>query len=179
MSELQEVSGGQATATSSSSVAGPNAEGAAATGNPVRVAGATSGGTQVHTVLVDAVGQLASGPVTGLIFSGGVALTPKFAFANVAASQTDAALVALVATKKIRVHQLIAIAGATATNLTFTTKPGGAGTAITPLFANGINGGEVLPFSPAGWFETAAGEGLSVTTGAGSTTGILVLYTEV
>lgn len=98
------------------------------------------------------------------------------AFANVAASQTDSSIVAAVAGKVIRVLAVVAVAGGTATNLTFNTKPSGAGTAISPLFANGINGGEVLPFNPSGWFQTNSGEGLTVTTGAGSTTGILVTY---
>ena len=101
------------------------------------------------------------------------------AFANVAASQTDALLVTAVAGKKIRVLQALFMAAATATNLTFNTKPGGAGTAISPLFACGANGGASVPFSPIGWFDTNTGEGLTVTTGAGSTTGVLVRYTEV
>lgn len=116
---------------------------------------------------------------TGAIHSGAADLTPKYALANVAASQTDASIVAAVAGKKIRVMQVFALAGATATTLVFNSKPAGAGVAISPTMANGINGGEVLPFSPMGWFETVAGEGLTVTTGAGSTTGILVGYVEV
>ncbi len=106
-------------------------------------------------------------------------LTPKYAFANVAASQTDSNIVTAVASKKIRVLALYAVAGATATNLTFNSKPAGAGTAISALFANAANGGEILPFNPVGWFESASGEGLTVTTGAGSTTGIGVVYVEV
>lgn len=98
------------------------------------------------------------------------------AFANVAASQTDSVIKSAVTGKVIRVLAVAAVAGGTATNLTFNTKGSGAGTAISPLFANGINGGEVLPFNPSGWFETASGEALTVTTGAGSTTGILVTY---
>ncbi len=131
-----------------------------------------------------------SGPVLGrglekaalasdVVFDGNSELVPKFAFANVAASQTDAQVVAAVASKKIRVLAVVVVAGATATNITFNSKPGGAGSAISCLLANGANGGAVLPFSPVGWFETAAGQGLSVTTGAGSTTGILVVYVEV
>lgn len=116
---------------------------------------------------------------TDAIQNGLTALTPKFAFANVAASTTDGNIVTAVASKKIRVLAVAAVAGATATNLTFNSKPGGAGAAISPLFANAANGGEILPFSPVGWFETVSGEGLAVTTGAGSTTGILVTYVEV
>lgn len=118
-------------------------------------------------------------PVSLLPYNTTLPSAVKYAFANVAASQTDSAIVAAVTSKKIRVLSMYALAGGTATNLTFNTKPAGAGTAISPLFANGANGGEVLPFSPIGWFETNSGEGLSVTTGTGSTTGIGVSYIEV
>ncbi len=104
--------------------------------------------------------------------------TPKMAKANVAASQTDSSIVTAVANKILRVIGVAALAGATATDLTFNTKPAGAGTAISPLFANDTRGGIVLPESRSGWFETASGEGLTVTTGAGSTTGISVIYVE-
>ena len=104
-------------------------------------------------------------------------LTPGIqAFANIAASTTDGALVTAVAGRKIKVVAMTAVTGATATNLTFNSKPTGSGTAITPLFANGANGGEVLPYNSSVWFQTNAGEGLTVTTGTGSTTGILVTY---
>lgn len=95
---------------------------------------------------------------------------------NVAAAQTDSAVIAAKTGYKIRVVAAYAVAGGTATNLTFNTKPGGAGTAISALFANAANGGFVLPVNEHGWFETNAGEGLTVTTGAGSTTGIGVVY---
>lgn len=113
------------------------------------------------------------------LYSGSTALTPKFAFANVNASSTDSSIVAAVTAKRIRVLAVAAVAGATATTLTFNTKPAGAGSAISPLLANGANGGEILPFSPVGWFQTASGEGLTVTTGSGSATGVLVVYVEV
>lgn len=100
----------------------------------------------------------------------------RYAFANVAASQTDAAVIAAVAGKKIRVIALAFVAGATATTATFNTKPSGAGSAISPLYANAANGGAVLGENQAGWFETVAGEGLSLTTGTGSTTGVNVTY---
>jgi len=110
----------------------------------------------------------------------------KRAFANVAASQTDATLtmegggtLAAVAGKRLRVLFVVAIAGGTATNLTFNSKGSGAGTAVSPLLANAANGGVVMPANPFGWFQTSAGETLTVTTGAGSATGILVGYVEV
>ena len=99
-----------------------------------------------------------------------------YAFANVAASQTDSSLIAAVTGKKIVVHQLLALAGGTATTLTLNTKGAGAGTAISPLLANGANGGEVLPYSKVGWLKTTTSEALTATTGAGSATGILIGY---
>lgn len=105
-------------------------------------------------------------------------MTVKYQPVNIAASQTDASVVAAVSGKKIVVLQVFCVAGGTATNLTFNTKGSGAGTAISPLIANGANGGEVLPYSKIGWFETNKNEALTVTTGAGATTGILVAYIE-
>ena len=116
---------------------------------------------------------------TTAIYESGTALTPKRAFANVAAGQTDSSIVAAVSQKKIRVISVAMVSGATATNVTFNTKPGGAGSAVSPLFANAANSGVVLPVNQWGWFQTSTGEGLTVTTGAGSTTGILVGYLEV
>lgn len=132
---------------------------------------------------MDSLGNLRTVTLAALrtdkIYDGNVALTPKFAFANIAASQTDANIITGVTSKKLRIHQIFGLAGGAATNLTFNSKGAGTGVAISPLMANAANGGEVLPFSPMGWFETAASEALTVTTGAGSTTGILVGYTEV
>lgn len=95
---------------------------------------------------------------------------------NIAKSQTNSVLLAAVSGKKIRVTGLAMVAGATATDVTFRSKPSGAGTEITPLFAIAANGALVLPHNADGWFETVAGEALTVTTGNGATTGILVTY---
>jgi hypothetical protein len=99
-----------------------------------------------------------------------------YAFANIAASTTDGSIIAAVGGKKIRVLAFMAESGSTATTITFNSKPGGAGTAITMDFQNAGNGGEVANFNPVGWFETVSGQGLSATTGAGSTTGVQVVY---
>ena len=109
----------------------------------------------------------------------GQLVNKKRAFANIAASQTDAAVVAAVSGYKIRVLAYTLMAGGTATNVTFNSKPGGAGTAISCLHACNANGGITTHEAGGGWFETIASEGLSVTTGAGSTTGIQVIYVEV
>jgi hypothetical protein len=108
---------------------------------------------------------------------GGVA--PQRTFANIAAATTDGAIVAAVAGRRIRVIAAVFMGSGTATTLTFTTKPAGAGSAISCLFANAINGGAQLAFNPAGWFETNIGEGLSATTGAGTAIGIQLVYAVV
>jgi hypothetical protein len=102
----------------------------------------------------------------------------KKAFANVAAGTTDGDVVVAVTDKKIRVHAVVFQCGGTATTAVFNTKGTGAGTAISMTFQNGTNGGAVLPVADDGWFETAAGAGLTLTTGAGSTTGVQVIYSE-
>lgn len=94
---------------------------------------------------------------------------------NIAAAQTDAAAIGATAGKRIRILAVLALSGGTATNLTFNTKGAGAGVAISPVLANGANGGELAPYNEAGWFETNSGEALTVTTGSGSTTGIMIL----
>lgn len=108
-----------------------------------------------------------------------MAQTSKVALANIASGQTDSSLVVAVPGKTIRVVSAFLVTAATATNVTFNTKPVGSGTAISQLIACGANGGLVLPYNFDGWFSTNSGEGLSVTTGSGSTTGINVTYLEI
>ena len=125
------------------------------------------------------IGRAAASNETSTVYNGTTALTPKYAKANIAASTTDGSVVAAVTSKKIRVLSFRIHAGGTATNVTFNTKPAGAGTAISELFACAANGGRAEAYSPIGHFETNAGEGLTVTTGAGSTVGIGISYIEV
>lgn len=108
-----------------------------------------------------------------------MAQTKLDAIANISSSQTDATVVAAVSGKSIRVVQVAMVTSSVATDITFNTKGSSAGTAISPLFANGINGGAVLNYNYEGWFSTNPGEALTVTTGAGSTTGILVGYVTI
>lgn len=104
---------------------------------------------------------------------------PKQAFANVAASQTDSLLVPGVPGKRLRVAVFRVHAGGTATNVTFNAKSGSAGVAISETFACAANGGHHGAFCQWGHFrDTAPGEALTVTTGAGSTVGIGVVYLE-
>lgn len=99
----------------------------------------------------------------------------KYAFVNIAASQTASNIVSAIAGKRIRVISLAMVCGATATNSTFNSDT----TAISCLYANGANGGAVLGLNEAGWFSTNLGEALTVTTGTGSDTGIQIVYQEV
>ena len=103
-------------------------------------------------------------------------LADQRAFANIAQSQTDSSIVAATAGLTIRVLALTCVTGSSATTITFNSKPAGAGTAISPLFANGANGVLTLPWNPDGWLETTQGQGLTATTGAGASTGCLVVY---
>ena len=92
-------------------------------------------------------------------------------FDDVAASQTDNELVAASVGNEIVVLAAVLQAGGTATTIVFNS----ASTAISMTFQNGSNGGVVLPYNPKGWFKTTAGEALTCTTGAGSTTGVQLL----
>ena len=104
----------------------------------------------------------------------------KNAYDNIAASTTDSSLVAAVATKKIRVLAVVINQGdTTPSSVTFNSKPGGAGTSVYAVLKAAANGGFVLNENPDGWFETNVGEGLSVTTGAGSNTTVAVIFTLV
>lgn len=100
------------------------------------------------------------------------------AWANLAAATADQSLVAAIAGASIRVHAVFASNAGTLGTLLFES---GTGTAISPTFdiiADG--GGFVLPFSEAGWFETAAGSALTATTATGAgTTGVIVVYSLV
>lgn len=105
-----------------------------------------------------------------------MAYTVTPALANISASTTDSVLVTGSPGKIIRLLQFQFVAGSTATNTTFNSKGSGAGTAISPIYQNGANGGAVANYSPVGWIFTNAGESLTVTTGSGSTVGVLVGY---
>lgn len=102
------------------------------------------------------------------------------AYDSIAASATDSILVAAVSNKRIRVHSVVINQGDTTPSaVTFNSKGSGAGTSVFPALKAAANGGFVLPDNEAGWFATNAGEGLSVTTGAGSTTAVIVTYSLV
>jgi predicted aconitase with swiveling domain len=95
------------------------------------------------------------------------------AFDSVAASATDSVLVAAVTGAKIRVLTFLINHGdTTASSVTFNS----ASTPKTPALKGAANGVIGAAHDRAGLFETARGEALTVTTGVGSTTGIMVTY---
>ena len=112
---------------------------------------------------------------------------PKYTSSNIAPSQTDSSLVAAKASTILRVVGGFLVAGGTATTITFNSKPTGSGTAISSIIACGANGGLILPSvqpayvgePPYGYFQTNKGEGLSATTGSGSTVGVTLIYVEI
>jgi hypothetical protein len=119
---------------------------------------------------------LTGGGVTGaLVTPAGVVATVKYLNTTVAAAQTDSQLVALVAAKKIRVLALHLDCAGTATVATLQSNA----TAKAGPFNNAASEQTVLPYNPHGWFETAAGQALKITTGAGATTSVTLVYVEV
>jgi len=111
----------------------------------------------------------------------GRVLPVRRAFANVAASQTDEELIPANADAAIRIISLAMVTGGTATNVTFKSKESNeASVAISPLIANGANGGVVLPINYHGWAQTPdVARAVTVTTGAGSATGITINFIEI
>lgn len=130
--------------------------------NTVQVAGFVP--LQVSTIAVNNVGAQ---------------LVDISTFANVAASQTDQVMVGLIAATTICITELDMVTGGTATNVTINSKPSGSGTAISPLYANAANGGIALSWDPLCLFRSNSGEGISITTSAGSSTGIHFKYLKI
>lgn len=98
--------------------------------------------------------------------------TPLFAAID-AATSGDNTLVSAVAAKKIRVLALHLTMTGTAVTIRFESAAGG--TALTGQMQPSQGQSIVLPFNPAGWFETVAGELLNMElSGAQSVDGCLV-----
>jgi hypothetical protein len=99
-----------------------------------------------------------------------------FGKANIAAGTTDGAIIAAVASKKIRVLSYsVSALTAAATTATFRSKPGGTGLDVSHVISLAANGNSSEE-SEFGLFETITGEGLSLTTGAGAGVGVRVTY---
>ena len=90
------------------------------------------------------------------------------AFDTIAASTSNSSLVAAQSGKRIRVLAVAISCGASASTVQFKSNT----TAISPVYQNSISS----PRIKGGWFQTAVGEELRVDTGAGSNTGVLVVW---
>lgn len=109
----------------------------------------------------------------------GSKVTLLTAFANIAAASTDAAFIPAEAGKRITILSILAhAAGSVETNVTLNSKGPDAGTAITSTKQISGNGGwsQSRACDTDYLFQTKPGQALTVTTGAGSTVGIDVLY---
>ena len=101
------------------------------------------------------------------------------AHTTIASAQTDQAWIAGEADYKMRVVQMDAQAAATATDITVNNVDSGADTALQ-LTALGVRTEWDLPLNAAGYFESiAAGDGLSLTSGTGSTISVFAFYIKV
>jgi hypothetical protein len=118
---------------------------------PASTAGAEA---DYAALLTDSTGRLHVNATvnTDAIMSAGAACTPKFAKID-AASSGNNTLVAAVTDKKIRVLSLYMVSAGT---VTVRFESGADGTALTGQSSLVANTGFVLPYSPVGWFETAA-----------------------
>lgn len=155
--------------------------------NAIYVSGGTSTVNVNGTATVASISQPARSKTgdsitaaldTASIQNGTTSLTPKYAKGSVAASQTDAAVIAAVTSKKLRVLGYSMMANGAVTG-TLNSKPAGAGSAISMSHPFPANGGISAPFNPVGHFETVAGEGLSLTTTSGGTVFYQLTYVEV
>ena len=97
---------------------------------------------------------------------------------TVAASQTDSALVSAVSGSRIKVLGFWSISASTST-FVFNSKGSGAGTAISPVLTPTANQSFQMSNSDAPLFQTNKGEGLTLTTGAGGNTVLIVTYVVV
>jgi hypothetical protein len=135
------------------------------------------GGIRYPVVFVDAGGNPVEVEAAdeSKNYVAGTGLTVKRAILNYAAAG-DNEVVAAVAAKAIRVLSLFSVAGAAVTGRF---ESGAGGDALTGQMDFGANGGVVLPHNPAGWFETNAGDALSLELGGAVRVAGALTYVEV
>lgn len=107
--------------------------------------------------------------------AGGTVVTPKYAVID-AATSGDNTLVAAVTAKKVRVLALYLVAAGTV-NVRF--ESGAGGTALSGQMSLVANTGFVLPYNPAGWFETASNTLLNLELSAAISVDGTLVYIEV
>lgn len=121
------------------------------------------------------IGSVSASTETSTVYNGTTPLTPQFA--NITASASGVTtIIALVAAKKIRVLAIWLTANA-AVNVKWQSHV--TPTDITGLAYLAANGGYVLPFNPAGWFQTVAGEALDINLSGATPVGGSITYVAV
>ncbi len=130
--------------------------------------------TNPVTVKPDGVTAQPVRELTDSLQSGTSALTPKFAAIN-ASEAGDTAVVALVASKRIRMIRYSLVCGGA---VTVTWKSSTAG-AISGPMAFAANGGISEPEAPRGICQTAVGEALVLNLGGAVAVGGWLTYVEV
>lgn len=126
--------------------------------------------------LVKTADSVASHKAGDGIMIGGVLCVPTDIITTIAASQTDAAFITAVSDKKKRIVSLIIDPGASPSTIVFNSKGSGAGTAKSITFKNLAT--LALSLNELGWVNSNIDEGITITTGAGSTTSIQAQYVE-
>ncbi|MGH7243622.1 MAG: hypothetical protein ACREJD_09420 [Phycisphaerales bacterium] len=171
-----------------------------ANGLPIPLKTTTDGGEEVSHHLIDgtvavtksgdwsleagsneigAIASITEGAVPGEgIRIAGAKVTVKRQKAAIAASTTDGAVIAAVATKVLRVVAAMIMNGGSGTTITFNSKGAGAGVAISQAFTLAANQFVIIPKLEDGWFSSVAGEGITATTSAGATVNITLVYVE-
>ena len=109
------------------------------------------------------------------MLAGGTVVTPKFVIIDAATSGNNT-LLAAVASKKIRVVAAFLVS-AGSVNVRF--ESGADGTALTGQMNLVANTGFVLPYNPAGWFETASNTLLNLELSAAISVDGSLTYIEV
>ena len=127
--------------------------------------------------VVSVDGSVIASLESGSIYNGTTAMTPKFAVISASASGNNA-LVAAVASKKIRVVSYNFIANGTV-NAKFQSDGAGTPTDLTGLKYCIANMGISVPFSPAGYFESGSGKSLDLNLSAAIAVGGELTYVEV
>jgi len=112
---------------------------------------------------------------TNQMTAGGTIVTPKFVAIAASASGNNTILSA-VTSKKIRV---LAVQLTAAGSVNVKWQSGAGGTDLTGLAYLVVNTGYVLPFNPAGWFETATTTLLNLSLSAAIAVGGSLTYIEV
>lgn len=112
-------------------------------------------------------------PSVDKVNNGNTETQVQYLVLNVAAAQTALSIIAAAgAGIKIKVIGVQMQSGAVATAVTFNS----AAVAISPTY--GLSASQPVVYPPVGiaYFQTVANEALTITTGAGSTTAIMIQY---